>query len=73
MAPHFGRVYEQAIYTKMFPLMHGTQKYLFWSCKPPVQFSTELRNIKKQPKSMQCGIQWKFNGNMKSSNLAVHG
>ena len=35
-------IYEQAVWTKMLPLLRGTHKYLVWSCTPPVQVTMEL-------------------------------
>ena len=68
MAPEFGKVYDRADFTKMFPMVHGTEKKIVWSCTPPVQlsrglqsFENHLRTAKKRLMCMYhdlvyCGI-----------------
>ena len=51
ISPDFGKVYDRADFTKIFPMVHGTQKYLVWSCTPPVQFSRWLQSFENHLKT----------------------
>ena len=50
MAPEFGKVYDRADFTKMFPMVHGTQKKIVWSCTPPVQLSRGFQSFENHLK-----------------------